>query len=65
MPRTLPPPSSSGTIADLDLLFRGFADPSRLAREGRAARARAEHRFSLGAMVNAYMGVYERVLSRR
>jgi ArsR family transcriptional regulator len=30
VPRTLPPPSSSGTIADLDLLFRGFADPTRL-----------------------------------
>lgn len=28
MPRTLPPPSS--TIADLDLLFRGFADPTRI-----------------------------------
>lgn len=30
MPRTLPPPSSPGTITDLDLLFRGFADPTRI-----------------------------------
>ena len=29
MPRTLAPPSR-GTIADLDLLFRGFADPVRI-----------------------------------
>lgn len=42
-----------------------LADPLRLEREGRAARARAEHRFSLRVMVNAYMAVYERVLSRR
>jgi ArsR family transcriptional regulator, arsenate/arsenite/antimonite-responsive transcriptional repressor len=30
LPRTLPAPPSSGTIADLDLLFRGFADPTRI-----------------------------------
>jgi glycosyltransferase involved in cell wall biosynthesis len=40
-------------------------DPERVRREGRAARERAERLFSLGAMVDAYMGVYERVLSRR
>jgi sugar transferase (PEP-CTERM/EpsH1 system associated) len=40
-------------------------DPVRMKREGRAARERAERHFSLGVMVDAYMGVYERMLSRR
>lgn len=39
-------------------------EPERIGREGRAARERAERQFSLGVMVDAYMGVYERVLSR-
>lgn len=30
MPRTVPSSFSPGTIADLDLLFRGFADPIRI-----------------------------------
>jgi ArsR family transcriptional regulator, arsenate/arsenite/antimonite-responsive transcriptional repressor len=30
VPRTVPSPFSPGTIADLDLLFRGFADPIRI-----------------------------------
>ena len=30
MPRTVAPPLAAETIADLDLLFRGFADPTRI-----------------------------------
>ncbi len=39
-------------------------DPERISREGRAARERAERQFSLSVMVDAYMGVYERILTR-
>ncbi len=41
------------------------ADPARTAREGQAARARAEAAFSMEAMVKGYMAVYDRVLARR
>lgn len=50
---------------DLSVAIEAYLhDPERIGREGRAARERAERQFSLGVMVDAYMGVYERVLSR-
>lgn len=60
---TLVPAGDPATLAAA--LEACLTDPLRLEREGRAARARAEQRFSLPAMVNAYMGVYERALSGR
>ncbi len=39
-------------------------DPARLAREGAAARARVEARFSMDAMVRGYLGVYDEVLAQ-
>jgi len=40
-------------------------DAGKRAQHGVAARAAAEARFSLEAMVRAYMGLYDRVLDRR
>ena len=48
--------------ATADALTGYPGDPARTAREGAAARARAEAAFSMDAMVAGYMGVYDRVL---
>jgi glycosyltransferase involved in cell wall biosynthesis len=51
---------------DVDALARAIAayahHPVQLAAHGAGGRRRAEERFSIGAMVAAYEGVYERVL---
>jgi glycosyltransferase involved in cell wall biosynthesis len=39
-------------------------DPERSAALGRAGRAEVEARFSLGAMVAQYQGLYDRLLGR-
>jgi len=41
-----------------------ITDSERRQREGRAARARAERDFSLAAMVQGYLRVYDRTLGR-
>ena len=38
------------------------SNPARMAKEGHAARAEVEARFSMEAMVGAYLGVYDQVL---
>jgi len=38
------------------------SNPARMAKEGHAARAEVEARFSMEAMVSAYLGVYDQVL---
>ena len=40
-------------------------DPARMAQEGRAARAEIEARYSMEAMVNAYLAVYDQVLKTK
>lgn len=43
-------------------LLTYIKDPARLVREGMSARAEIEARFSMEAMVSAYLAVYDRVL---
>ncbi|WP_081621700.1 TIGR03088 family PEP-CTERM/XrtA system glycosyltransferase [Thioalkalivibrio sp. AKL12] len=65
-------PGETGALVpagDPDAMARALmaypGDASRTAREGQAARARAEAAFSMEAMVTGYMAVYDRVLARR
>jgi len=56
----LVPPGDSGSLAEA--VSGCLRDPERLAGLGAAARERAVGRFSIDAMVDAYLGVYRRVL---
>jgi len=58
----LVPPRDSGTLADA--LLRYVVDQDMLQRHGRAARARVESQFSLEAMVDKYVNVYDSVLQQ-
>lgn len=60
---TLVPAGDPGAMADALMAYPD--DSERTAREGAAARARAEAEFSMDAMVTGYMGVYDRVLGKR
>ena len=57
---TLIPPADPEQMAQA--LRASVADPLRLAQEGRAAREAIEARFSMDAMVQSYLGVYDQVL---
>jgi sugar transferase (PEP-CTERM/EpsH1 system associated) len=46
-------------------ILRYYADPTACRRQGLEARRRAERDFSMTAMVNNYMTVYERMLERK
>ena len=55
----------AGDPAALAQAMRDYlASPARIAAHGRAARQRAEARYSLAAMAQAYATVYERTLER-
>jgi len=54
------PAADSEVLADT--LRQYLADPQRLASEGTASRERAVERFSLDAMVDRYLSVYDRLL---
>jgi sugar transferase (PEP-CTERM/EpsH1 system associated) len=47
-----------------DRLIAYASDPTLRARHGRAARVRAEHEFSLDAMVRSYTALYDSLLGR-
>ncbi|MEA3642013.1 MAG: glycosyltransferase [Lamprobacter sp.] len=51
-------------IALAETIARYASDPERRQREGLAARARAERDFSLAAMVQGYLRVYDKALGR-
>lgn len=58
----LVPPADADSLASA---LRGYiADPERRRLHGRAARAEVERRFSMEAMVNGYLEVYDRVLRK-
>lgn len=60
---TLVPPAGADKLAEA---LRGYiADPERRRLHGQAARAEVERRFSMDAMVNGYLEVYDRVLRRK
>lgn len=60
MSGALVPPADADSLASA---LRGYiADPERRRLHGRAARAGVERRFSMEAMVNGYLEVYDRVL---
>ncbi len=46
------------------LLAKCLSDPGTRACQGRAGRDRAEQNFSLDAMVNGYISLYDEVTSR-
>jgi len=48
-----------------DTLAAYLNDSARRTYEGRTARAHAEEKFSLAAMVQGYMDVYAKVLARQ
>ena len=56
---TLAPPGDHETMAQALLMYA--RDPARMAREGQAARAEIEARFSMEAMVAGYLRVYDGV----
>lgn len=56
------PPADVEALATA--LVRMASDPARAVVMGRAGRAEAERRFSMQAMVDAYQGVYDRLLGR-
>jgi sugar transferase (PEP-CTERM/EpsH1 system associated) len=60
---TLVPPSDPEAMARAMLAYS--ADPEKCRGRGLAARARVERDFSMTAMVNAYIAVYDRLLERR
>jgi sugar transferase (PEP-CTERM/EpsH1 system associated) len=60
---TLVPPADPASMAAAIRSYVG--DPEKLARHGRAARKRAEAEFSIEAMVNGYLAVYDAVLKDR
>ncbi|MEA3643038.1 MAG: TIGR03088 family PEP-CTERM/XrtA system glycosyltransferase [Lamprobacter sp.] len=51
-------------IALAETIARYASDPERCQREGQAARARAERDFSLTAMVQGYLRVYDKALGQ-
>ncbi|WP_054966369.1 TIGR03088 family PEP-CTERM/XrtA system glycosyltransferase [Thiohalorhabdus denitrificans] len=58
----LVPPGDPRALGEA--LAEALADPDRRAAMGRASRARAEERYSIEAMVAAYLGVYRRLLGQ-
>jgi sugar transferase (PEP-CTERM/EpsH1 system associated) len=59
----LVPPADPAAQAEV---IRGYVvNPNNLTRHGRAGRTRAEKHFSIEAMVDGYIGVYEAVLRDR
>ena len=59
----LVPPSDP--IAMAEVIRSYLNDPDLLARHGEAGRQRAEAEFSIDAMVNGYLNVYDSVLNAR
>lgn len=59
---TLVPPDDPQAMAEAISAY--LADPERRRREGAAARERAERVFSLRAMVDNYMELYDRMIGR-
>ena len=53
------------TIALADLLARYVAEPALRQTHGRTGRRIAENRFSLGAMIDQYVALYDAVRERR
>ncbi|MEO8133052.1 MAG: TIGR03088 family PEP-CTERM/XrtA system glycosyltransferase [Betaproteobacteria bacterium] len=43
-------------------MLRYYADPAACRNQGMCARHRAEHKFSMTAMVNSYINLYDRIL---
>jgi len=60
---TLVPAHDPPALADALAAYAG--DAARRRTEGARARQRAEERFSIGAMVAGYLGVYDAVLAHR
>ena len=60
---TLVPPSDPIQLAEAICAY--LVDPSRMIGHGRAGRKVAETRFSLSAMVDRYLDIYDTVLNRR
>lgn len=52
-------------VAMANAIGRYLADPEKRIRHGRAGRKRVEERFSMEAMVNGYLSVYDSVLNKR
>ena len=46
-------------------MLRYYTDAAECRRQGRAARLTAERDFSLTAMVNGYLAIYDRMLQRQ
>ena len=59
----LVPPGEPARMADAIRMY--LADPAMLARHGHAGRKRAEAEFSIEAMVNGYLAVYDAALKNR
>jgi len=53
---------SANPVAMADAISCYFADPEKCKRDGQAGRKRIEERFSMEAMVNGYLAVYDSVL---
>ena len=59
----LVPPADPPAMARA--LLRYCRDPAERRRQGTAARARAERSFSMSAMIEGYLGIYDRMLERQ
>jgi glycosyltransferase involved in cell wall biosynthesis len=57
---TLVPPADQEKMAQALLTY--VKDPARMAQDGQSARAEIEARFSMQAMVDAYLAVYDKAL---